>query len=254
MNARVGFYMHDLHSGEELTYAADDRFPLNSTFKLFACASLLAQVEAGRSSLSDSVSLRNLTLVTWSPAITQAIKAGRISVTLDELCRMMLSVSDNTAANLLLEEIGGPEGFTAYMRAIGDEVTRLDRWESELNEGLPADPRDTTTPRAIAQSLEKLLFGHGLKDASRELLREWLSGHQVADDLFRAALPPTWSIDDRTGAGEHGTRGIVAVMYPPNRAPIVAALFMRDADVSVDQRNAAIARVGRAIVHGVLLE
>jgi len=254
LDAHVGFYMHDLHSGETLAYAADDRFPLNSTFKLFACAALLSQAEEGMSSLSTSMDLGDVEIESWSPAVTESLNAGHTSATLDELCRMMLSVSDNTAANLVLKEIGGPEGFTAFMRSLGDEVTRLDRYEPELNEGLPADPRDTTTPRAIARALEKLLLGQVLNHSSRDLLREWLSGHRVADDLFRAALPPTWSIDDRTGAGGYGTRGIVAVLYPPGRNPIVAALYMRDADVSLDQRNAAIARIGEAIVLDVISE
>jgi beta-lactamase class A/beta-lactamase class A CARB-5 len=254
LDARVGFYLHDLQTGDRSAYNADSRFALNSTFKLFACAALLSQVEDGVSELGQTVNLRELERVTYSPAVDASIAAGRFEVSLDTLCRMMLSVSDNTAANAVLAEIGGPEGFTAYMRSIGDEITRLDRWEIALNEGTPGDPRDTTTPRAIATSLEQLLLGNALTRESKEALRGWLAGHRVADALFRASLPPDWNIEDRTGAGGYGSRAIVAVIYPPARQPIVAALFIRDTDASIDALNAAAAEVARAIVESVLGE
>lgn len=247
LSASVGLFVHDLESGEVITHAADDRFPLNSTFKVFACAAVLARVEDGFGTLEDSVELGEQKLITWSPAVERMLKDGRERASLDDLCAAMLSVSDNTAANLVLEQIGGPEGFSAYMRSIGDTVTRLDRWEPELNAGLPDDPRDTTTPRAIGASLEKVLLGNALAPSSRETLKGWLAGHSVADDLFRAVLPTGWSIYDRTGAGDNGTRGIVAVIHRPHQQPLVAAMYLRDAQVSVAERSAAIARVGHAI-------
>jgi beta-lactamase class A/beta-lactamase class A CARB-5 len=254
LNARVGFYLHDLQGGGHRAYNADLRFALNSTFKLFACAALLSQVEAGVSRLSQTVDLRDLKRVTYSPAVDASIAAGRFEVSLDVLCRMMLSVSDNTAANAVLAEIGGPEGFTAFMRSIGDDITRLDRWETALNEAAPDDPRDTTTPRAIATSLERLLLGDALTQESKDALQDWLSGHVVAAALFRASLPPDWRIADRTGAGGYGSRGMVAVMYPPGRQPIVAVFFIRDTEASMDERNAAAAEIAHAIVEEALTE
>ena len=251
LEAKVGFYLHDFQSNETLEHAADNRFPMNSTFKLFACGALLSRVDAGKNNLSEAVDLQGVELVPWSPSLTKLIDSGHVKVSLDRLCRMMLSVSDNTAANLVLKKIGGPVGFTAFMRSIGDDVTRLDRWEVALNEGVPGDPRDTTSPKAIAQSLNNLLLSDVLSHSSRETLREWLSGNRVANNLFRAYLPESWAIEDRTGAGRFGTRGIVAVMYPPEREPILATLFIRDADVRLSQRDAAIARIGRAIVERV---
>jgi len=248
LGARVGFYMHDLESNETLEYAADKRFPMNSTFKLFACGALLSRVDAGTKNLSETVELSDVNLVPWSPSLTKLIDSGQEKVSLDSLCRMMLSVSDNTAANLVLKEIGGPDGFTAYMKSIGDDVTRLDRWEVALNKAEPNDPRDTTTPRAIALSLKNLLLSDSLTYSSRETLREWLADHRVADNLFRASLPESWTIEDRTGAGEFGTRSIIAIMYPSDRAPILVTVFVRDAEVSLSQRDAAIARIGRAVV------
>ncbi|MEM8838084.1 MAG: serine hydrolase, partial [Pseudomonadota bacterium] len=137
LGARVGFYMHDTQSKETLSYADNDRFPLNSTFKLLACGAFLSRVEAGMSRLADTVSLEDLEIVTYSPAIEDQVRAGKTEVSFDEACRMMLSVSDNSAANIVLGEIGGPAGLTAFLRSIGDDQTRLDRWETALNEAVP---------------------------------------------------------------------------------------------------------------------
>jgi beta-lactamase class A len=247
LGASVGLYVRDVDSGELLTHSADVRFPLNSTFKLFACAALLKRVEVGTSSLDDQVPIGRQQLVSWSPVVERMLDEDRSQMSTDELCAATLSVSDNTAANLILGEIGGPLGFTSYMRGLGDQVTRLDRCEPELNEGLADDPRDTTTPRAIGKSIEKLLLGNQLMPSSRVKLQGWLEGHRMAGDLFRSGLPENWSIYDRSGAGGNGTRGIVSVVYRPTRGPLVAVMYLRDARVSLAERNAAIARVGRTI-------
>jgi beta-lactamase class A/beta-lactamase class A CARB-5 len=252
--ARVGFYLHDMQTGDVIAHSQDDRFPLNSTFKLLACGALLNQVESGETALSDTTQLKDVEIVNYSPAVQGHIRAGHVEVSFGDACRMMLSVSDNTAANIVLSEIGGPDGFTAFLRSIGDQATRLDRWETELNEAVPGDLRDTTTPRAIAQSTQRLILGEALSPASRVTLLEWLSDHSVADALFRSALPPTWSIDDRTGAGGFGSRSIVAVIYPPDREPIVVALFMTETEASFESQNAAVALVGEAIVAFVTTE
>lgn len=248
LGARVGFYMRDLETGEVIAYAADDRFPLNSTFKLLACGALLSRVESGEADLADTARLQDYDIASYSPAIEAHIKAGHENVSFGDACAMMLSVSDNTAANIVLTEIGGPSGLTDILRSSGDQITRLDRLEPELNAAVPGDPRDTTTPRAIAQSVQRLILGDVLSPNARVTLRAWLARHSVADAMFRAALPPDWSIDDRTGAGGYGSRSIVAVIYPPNRGPILASLFITETEASFDRRNAAAAKVGEAIV------
>ncbi|WP_394198859.1 class A beta-lactamase [Litoreibacter albidus] len=248
LGARVGFYMHDLHTDEQITYAAHARFPMNSTFKLLACGALLKRVEAGEADLTQTVSLQGMEVVSYSPAIKEHMRKGKRAVSLNDACGMVLSVSDNTAANIVLSQIGGPDGLTTFLRSVGDENTRLDRWEPAMNEATPGDPRDTTTPHAIANSVGELILGSTLSTTSRSTLRGWLSHHSVANALFRAALPPSWTIDDRSGAGGFGSRSIVAVLYPPNRKPILAALFMTETNASFTHRNASIARVGAAIV------
>ena len=248
IGGRVGFYFHDQQTGQTIEYAHLERFPLNSTFKLLACAALLLQVDEGKSRLSETVLLDGLKVVPYSPAIKQEMAAGHLAITLSEACRMMLSVSDNTAANIILAEIGGPAGLTAHLRSLGDTTTRIDRWEPELNEALPGDLRDTTTPKAVAQTMEMLLLGNRLSASTRAVLRNWLAGHAVADELFRKVLPNDWSIEDRTGAGGHGSRSIIAIIYPPGRKPVIATLFLTQNSAAFSARNSAIARVGAAIV------
>ena len=254
LEARVGFYMHDMQTGNVISYAEDERFPMNSTFKILACSALLNQAERGITMLSNTVRLQDFEIVDYSPAIIAHIKAGHTEVSLGDTCAMMLSVSDNTAANIVLSQIGGPEGLTAFLRSIGDQTTRLDRWETALNQAVPGDHQDTTTPIAIAQSVRRLVLGENLSLASRTTLQAWLADHSVADALFRSALPPTWSIHDRTGAGGYGSRSIVAVMYPPDRKPIIASLFMTETEADFATRNAAAALVGAAIVAYVAKE
>ena len=143
-----------------------------------------------------------------------------------ELCEATITLETTPPENLLLERVGGPEGFTEYLRAIGDETTRLDRWETDLNEGAPGDPRDTKTPEAMVATLEQLLFGEILSETSQAQLRAWMEADQVADELLRASLPAEWIIGDKTGAGGHGSRSIDAVIRRPHDTPGLAAVYL----------------------------
>ena len=213
LEARVGFAAYDLESGQRWEYHADQRFAMSSTFKTLACAALLHRVDTGQANLARKVNVSESDLVTYSP-ITETYADGE-AMTLSDLCEATLTTSDNTAANLVLRELGGPEAVTSFARHLGDDVTRLDRWETELNEALPGDNRDTTTPNAMVRNLQTLLLGDALSEPSREQLRDWLEGNQVADGLFRAAVPEGWVVADRTGAGGFGSRSIPAVIWPP---------------------------------------
>ena len=249
LGARVGVYVYDEASGEDWGYHADDRFPLNSSFKTLACAALLARVEAGGAQLDRIVRFDESDLVTYSPVTERLTGAG--GMTLGAACDATMTVSDNTAANLVLEAIGGPAGMTAFVRSIGDDVTRLDRWETELNEGRPGDPRDTTTPRAIVTTLRKLVLGSVLTPESRGRLTEWMLGNKVGEDLFRAGVPHDWKVGDRSGAGGYGSRSVTAVLWPPGRAPVVAAAYVTETEASFAARNRAIAQIGVAIAEAV---
>lgn len=248
LGARVGLAIHDTGSGESWVYNAGERFPMASTFKVLACGALLARVDAGEEDAGRVVEISQADLVTWSP-VTEGWVGQEVS--LSALCEATMRTSDNTAANKVLDALGGPEAVTGFTRSLGDETTRLDRRETGLNEGTPGDPRDTTSPSAMAASLQKLVLGDALSPSSREQLMRWLSGNEVGGPLLRAGIPGDWRIGDRTGAGGHGTRGVVAVMWPPGRAPVVAVIYLTQTQASMDERNAAIAEIGRALAETV---
>lgn len=248
LGARVGLAVYDTGRNAHWLYHADERFPLTSTFKAFACGALLRQVDSGQTALDHTVRITQSDLVPYAPVMEKLV--GQ-EVSLADACSAALRLSDNVAGNKVLERIGGPEGLTGYLRSIGDTTTRLDRREPELNEATPGDPRDTTTPEAIANSLRKLVLGDALSASSRSQLTAWLVADEVGGPLLRAGLPEDWRIGDRTGAGGHGSRGVVAVIWPPGRAPIVAAIYVTDTDATMDQRNRAIAELGAALAADV---
>ena len=249
LGARLGVFIHDRETGTRWQYQADERFPLSSTFKTLACAALLQRVDGGLEQLDRQVIFSESDLVSYSPVTGE--RTGAPGMSLGELCAATLATSDNTAGNLILSAIGGPEGLTAFVRNLGDDRTRLDRWETELNEGVPGDARDTTTPAAMAALLEQLFFGQVLSEGSREQLERWLQGNTVGDDLLRAGLPGHWQIADKTGAGGFGSRSIAAVLRPPGRDAIIVTVYITQTDADMATRNAAIANIGRALARAV---
>ncbi|WP_219863097.1 class A beta-lactamase [Vreelandella piezotolerans] len=245
LDARIGFAAHNLATGQRWEVNADERFAMSSTFKTLACGALLEQVDEGQLALETEVSFEESDLVTYSPVTEQY--AGHQPMTLFELCDATMTTSDNTAANLVLQALGGPEAVTAFARSMDDPITRLDRYETELNEATPGDERDTTTPNAMLATLEKLVLGDVLADDSRQQLEAWMKGNAVADGLFRAAMPFDWVIADRTGAGGYGSRSITAIIWPPEQPPTVAVFYITDTEASFEERNAAIASLGEVV-------
>ena len=245
LNARIGVAAYSVGSDLRWQYHADDRFPMSSTFKTLACAALLHRVDSNQESLDRVVKIDAEDIVSYSP-ITET-RLDDTGMTLGELCEATITVSDNTAGNLILGAIDGPPGLTRFMRSIGDEVTRLDRMETDLNEGVPGDLRDTTTPNAMARAIESLVLGDVLTASSRAQLEAWLRGDTVADALFRSGIPTNWEIGDKTGAGGYGSRSIAAIMWPPSDNPIIATVYITETEASFEDRNAAIAQIGAAI-------
>ncbi|SFC45696.1 beta-lactamase class A [Marinospirillum celere] len=246
LDARIGFFAQDTETGKQWEYNADQRFALSSTFKTLACAALLQRVDEGSEQLSTSVSVSSADLVTYSPVLENY--ADTRDITLFELCEATMTTSDNTAANLILQRLGGPESITNFARQLDDSVTRLDRWETELNQATPGDERDTTTPKAMVSNLEHLLLGAVLSTESRNQLQTWLIDNQVADALFRSSVPDGWIIGDRTGAGGYGSRSITAVIWPPERSPVFVAFYITETEASFEDRNASIAQLGRVFM------
>jgi len=246
---RLGVAALDTLTGTRSMHRADERFPMCSTFKLLAAGAILARVDAGKESLDRRVRFQARDLLAYSP-ITKD-RTGADGMTLAELCEAALTESDNTAANLVLAALDGPAGVTAYARALGDGVTRLDRIEPDLNEAVPGDPRDTSSPSAMASNLQSLVLGNALSAVSKDQLGRWLLANKTGDARLRAGLPSGWRVGDKTGSGDSGTTNDIGIAWPPQRAPIVIAVYLTETPKPDAQRNAAIASVARAVAAGL---
>lgn len=231
-------------SGKRIVHRADERFPMCSTFKFLAASFVLQRVDQGKEHLDRTIAVSKADLVAYSP---ETEKHAGSSMTVAELSKAALTLSDNTAANLLLASFGGPPAITAFARSIGDTMTRLDRNETILNEGTPGDPRDTTTPNAMLANLQRILFGNVLKPASCKQLTDWMLANTTGKAKFVAGLPSTWKVADKTGAGDHGSNNDVGVLYPPDPKPIFITSYLTETTLSTDERNAIHADVARAI-------
>jgi beta-lactamase class A len=242
---RLGVFVRDSGTGAELAHRAHERFAMCSTFKFLAAAAVLKKVDAGKARLDQEIAYGAKDLLDYAPETKKHVAEGRMR--LGDLCAAAIQWSDNTAANLIMKQIGGPAGFTRYARSIGDKVTRLDRNEPTLNTAIPGDPRDTTTPAAIAHTLEIVLTKGVLSAASVRQLEDWMIGDKVADARLRAGLPNDWSIGDKTGTGDNGTANVVAVIRPPNRKPLFAASYLTGSKGTPAERNAVHPEVGRVI-------
>lgn len=244
--ARVGYAELDLASGKVLhSYRQDERFPMMSTFKALLCGAVLARVDAGQEQLDRRLTWQKADLITYSPVTEKHLADG---MTVAELCDAAITLSDNTAANLLLSTLGGPQKLTAFIRKTGDRATRLDRVEPELNDALPGDVRDTTTPAAMAQTLRELLTGTTLTAASRQQLTRWMEEDKVAGPLLRSVLPAGWYIADKTGAGERGSRGIIAALGPDGKPSRIVVIYITNSKATMDERNKQIAAIGEALI------
>lgn len=242
---RLGIAVLDTGSGLRAGHRAGERFPMCSTFKLLAAAAVLARVDAGTERLDRRIPYGRNDLITYSPVTENHAGDG---MTMSELCEAAVTLSDNTAGNLMLASFGGPAGLTRYMRSIGDGVTRLDRNEPTLNEARPGDPRDTTTPDAMLESLDTLLFGKALSPSSKDQLTNWLLASKTGDKRLRAGLPQGWRCGEKTGSGPRGTANDVGAFWPANRKPVIIAAFLTETEADAQTRDAAIASVARAVV------
>lgn len=240
---RLGVAVLDASGVPRGLYRAEERFALCSTFKALLAGAVLVRVDEGREQLDRRLYYGKADLVAYSPVTEKQVDAG---MTVADLCAAAVTLSDNTAANLLLGTLGGPEGLTAILRATGDPVTRLDRWETALNSAIPGDPRDTTTPLAMARDIRALVAGDVLSPASRAVLADWLLGCKTGDARLRAGLPG-WQVGDKTGTGDTGTFNDVGFATPPgaapNAAPVVLAVYLTQSRLDLAGSNAAIAAV-----------
>jgi beta-lactamase class A len=214
-DARIGVRLIDPVTGRNASWRATERFPMCSTFKLLLVGQVLQRVDRGVEHLAREIAIPTVTLSN-SPT-TGNYAGGRLAVR--DLCEAAMTRSDNTAANLLLDSVGGPTALTRFLRATGDMVTRLDRIEQALNEGAPGDPRDTTTPAAMLDTMRRLTVGRLLTPESRRQLMFWMANTVTGADKIKKGLPADWAIGDRTGAGGHNSNNDIALIWPAGRLP-----------------------------------
>jgi beta-lactamase class A len=222
--ARIGLSAVDLDGPGAVSHRADESFAMCSTFKAYAAGRILQGVERGEFPLDATEYVDPAAVVANSPRTGP--RAGT-ELTLADLCQAALQVSDNTAANLLLKRLGGPPAITAFARSIGDERSRLDRWETELNSAVPGDPRDTSTPAALAGGYRALLTGDALAPPQRSLLEQWMRANETSS--MRAGLPQGWTTADKTGSGDYGSTNDVGVAYGPDGRRVLLAIMTRSA-------------------------
>ncbi len=245
IGGRLGVAALETGSGRRIAHRASERFPMCSTFKLLAAAAVLHRVDTNEEKLDRFVAYTEADLLEYAPATKEHLKEGGMKV--GALCAAAITLSDNTAANLLLKTIGGPAGFTRYARTLGDKETRLDRIEPDLNSAQPGDERDTTTPTAMLGNLRALLLGGALSASSRAQLDAWLAANTTGGSMIRAGLPNDWKVGDKTGRGDEGSTNDIAIIRPPGRAPILLTVYSVGSTASPAERTAAVAEVARIV-------
>ncbi|MGH8147597.1 MAG: class A beta-lactamase [Rhodanobacteraceae bacterium] len=242
---RLGAAVLDTGSGARVAWRGDERFLICSTFKLLLAAAVLVRVDNGTERLDKRIAFGKRALLEYAPVAKQHV--GPPGMTIAQLCEAAVTLSDSTAANLLLANIGGPAALTRFARSLGDRHTLLDRIEPELN------PYDTTTPNAMLGDMHKLLLGDVLSASSRENLTQWMLDCKTGLQSLRAGLPESWRVGDKTGQWDGdgvGANNDIAIAWPPHRKPLLIAAYYENANADAAARKAVLAAVG-GIVEGL---
>jgi beta-lactamase class A len=247
VGGRLGVAALDTATGRTLQYRPGERFALCSTFKFLAAAAILQRVDRGMEHLDRKIEYGQGDLLDYAPVAKEHVKEG--GMVLSDVCAAAVEWSDNTAANLLLQILGGPEGLTAFFRSLNDHVTRLDRNEPALNVVVPGEVHDTTTPAAMVGLLRSVLLGQVLLAGSRARLERWMVDAKVGEYRLPAGLPTGWRIAHKTGTWSNETND-VGVVWPPDRAPIIVAAFYSRGGTPQEQREGVLRDVGGVVAAG----
>jgi beta-lactamase class A len=244
-NGRLGVSALNTADGARIDYRADERFPFCSTFKVVLSSAILTRSARDEGLLARRIRYAQSDIIANSPVTGKHVADG---MTVGELCAAALQYSDNAAANLLIRLLGeSPADVTAYARSIGDTEFRLDRMETELNTAIPGDPRDTTTPAAMALTLQRLALGNALGVAQRDQLQAWMRANTTGDKRIRAGVPRDWQVADKTGTGDYGTSNDIAVLWPPARPPIVLVIYFTQREQDAKARDDVLASAAKIV-------
>ncbi len=244
--SRIGVAAIDLSTNRRVDYRAEERFLMCSTFKVLAAAAVLKRVDENKEKLDRFMTYGEAQLLSYAPVTRAHVKEGRM--TLEALCAAAIEQSDNTAANLLLEAIGGPAKWTEFARSLGDKFTRLDHNEPDLNLARPGKDDDTTTPAATCADLQRLLASDFLTVGSRTKLEGWMRQNQTGSMMIRAALPSDWQVGDKTGRSGDGATNDIAIVRPPSGGPIFLAIYTVDPSETQEARNKLVAEVAKLAI------
>ncbi len=240
---RIGVYAENLATGAKITWRADERFVMCSSFKASLAALVLARIDRGQDHLDRVIPYGLKDLQEYAPIARKHLAQGSMSV--DDMCAAAVEYSDNTCANLLLARVGGPAALTAFWRSTGDAVTRLDHDEPMLNRTPPGDPHDTTTPAAMAGNLRRFALGKVLSPGSRQRLTGWMLDCKTGDNRLRAGLPKGWRVGDKTGNNGKDAAGDIAVAWPERGGPVLICAYTRGGSPTAPQLEAVFAEIGR---------
>ncbi|HEK0786231.1 TPA: class A beta-lactamase [Proteus mirabilis] len=241
---RLGVALINTEDNSQITYRGEERFAMASTSKVMAVAAVLKASEKQAGLLDKNITIKKSDLVAYSPITEKHLTTG---MTLAELSAATLQYSDNTAMNKILDYLGGPAKVTQFARSINDVTYRLDRKEPELNTAIHGDPRDTTSPIAMAKSLQALTLGDALGQSQRQQLVTWLKGNTTGDNSIKAGLPKHWVVGDKTGSGDYGTTNDIAVIWPENHAPLILVIYFTQQEQDAKYRKDIIAKAAEIV-------
>ncbi|MCT8230281.1 class A beta-lactamase [Proteus terrae] len=241
---RLGVALINTEDNSQIIYRGEERFAMASTSKVMAVAAVLKASEKQARLLDKNITIKKSDLVAYSPITEKHLTTG---MTLAELSAATLQYSDNTAMNKILDYLGGPAKVTQFARSINDVTYRLDRKEPELNTAIHGDPRDTTSPIAMAKSLQALTLGDALGQSQRQQLVTWLKGNTTGDHSIKAGLPKHWVVGDKTGSGDYGTTNDIAVIWPENHAPLILVVYFTQQEQDAKYRKDIIAKAAEIV-------
>lgn len=245
IQGQIGVAIIDTQQHSQWNFNGSSHFPMMSAFKTLACANVLYDVQQHKLSLTNKIKVTKAGLINWNP-ITQNFVGGQMS--LQSVCGAAMFMSDNYAANLVLEQIGGPQGLTEFLRTIGDKKTRLDHFEPKLNYVEKGALNDTTTPIAMMDTIKKLLTGNVLDSENKAQLQLWMTNNMVSDGLARAVLPAGWKIADRSGGGVNGSRTLTAMVWNEHQQPLFIGIFIANSKLkTLPELNRVVASISAKI-------
>ncbi len=246
VDGRIGVSIWNTQTDDHWDYRGKEPFPLVDTYKTLACAAMLNKMDDGVLKKNQTALVEKRNIMVWSPIMD---KLSEQNVRIEHACEAAMLMNDNTAANIVLSEIGGPRSVTLFLRTLGDNTTRLDRTEPNVKEASPGELRDTTTPNAIVNTLESLIDGDVLSYSSRVQLKIWMQDNKVSDSLMRSVLPSGWSIADRTGQGGNGSLGFNAIIWKEDHKPVYISIYITETELSLQAREQLVAQISQLIFY-----